>query len=57
MDQNRSDSGLGRLASVSAVTPLFHPHPKCAHVTLRHQRLTPRLCVQREEAHTPTHTH
>lgn len=25
------------------------PHPKCAHVTLRHQRLTPRLCVLREE--------
>lgn len=30
------------------------PHPKCAHVTLRHQRLTPRLCVLREEPpHSP----
>lgn len=29
------------------------PQPKCAHVTLRHQRLTPRLCVLREEAHPP----
>lgn len=35
--------------SVSAVALLLlHPHPKCAHVTLRHQRLTPRLCVLRK---------